>query len=105
VRGLGPRTFPAKRRNQDPGESAAFARRDRAGRPAAGRRGLGPRTFPAKRRNQDPGESAAFARRDRAGRPAAGADASPERSESKEAARPPVVLETVGRRSFGALSP
>jgi hypothetical protein len=24
---------------------------------------------------------------------------------SKEAARPPVVLETVGRRSFGALSP
>jgi len=44
-------------------------------------------------------------RLERAGRPAAGADASPERSESKEAARPPVVLETVGRRSFGALSP
>src|SRR5205814_3143175 len=35
-----------------------------------------------------------------AGRPATGVDASPERSEFKEAARPPVVLETVGRRSL-----
>ena len=40
------------------------------------------------------------ARSVRAGRPATGADASPERSESQKAARPPVVLETVGRRSF-----
>jgi hypothetical protein len=28
VRGLGPRTFSAKRRTQDPSESEAFARRD-----------------------------------------------------------------------------
>jgi hypothetical protein len=71
-----------------------------------GVRGLGPRTFSAKRRNQSlgeaqlsPGSKTAPAVR----RPAQ----TPHLSEAnlKEAARPPVVLGTVGRRSFVALSP
>jgi len=69
-------------------------------------RGLRPGTFPAKRRNQNPSESEAFARRQSTPvvrRPAQTLHLS--EANLKEAARPPVVLETVGRRSFCALSP
>src|SRR5256885_14475370 len=61
--------------------------------------GLGPCTFPAKGRNHGRAK-AKLSPGVRGGRPATGADASPERSESQKAPRPPLVLETGGRRSF-----
>ena len=74
----------------------APARSVRAGRPATGGEAACPRSGPVEgvwgNREVPP--------KARADRPATGADASPERSESQKAARPPVVLETVGRRSF-----